>query len=53
MRNQSGQGLTEYLTILVLVSILAIAAVTTLGSRIREKIQIAGKRIHSGITFAQ
>jgi len=47
-----GQGLTEYLILLVLIAIVSIAATRTLGSRINEKIKKAGEKVHEGITFS-
>jgi Flp pilus assembly pilin Flp len=50
--NQSGQGLTEYLILLVLVSVACITAVTTLGNTIQDKLQIARNKINSGISMS-
>ena len=50
--DQSGQGLTEYLILLVLVSVACITAVTTLGSTIKEKLQIARNKINSGVALS-
>ncbi|MBY0470034.1 hypothetical protein K2X30_02625 [bacterium] len=39
IRNQKGQGLTEYVILLLLISVVSIAAVRGLGSTIRVKIR--------------
>ena len=53
LRNQRGQGLTEYLTLLLLVSIFSIAAAQTLGKTIKRKIQLAERHVESGITLEE
>ncbi len=45
--NQAGQGLTEYLILLILIAVTAIVAVNTLGSTVKDKIQGAQKAINS------
>ena len=45
-----GQGLTEYIVLLMLISVISIAAVTTLGHTVRSKIEEANKQINSGVT---
>lgn len=49
--NQNGQGLTEYITLLVLVSLVAVGAAKTLGTTIQKKIKKAREHIHQDITF--
>ena len=49
--DQKGQGLTEYITLLLLVSIFSIAAAQTLGKKIKGKIELATRHIDSGITL--
>ena len=49
--NQSGQGLTEYITLLLLVSILSVAAAKTLGKTIRGKIEMAEGQISKHISL--
>lgn len=49
--DQKGQGLTEYITLLLLVSVCSIVAVSTLGKRIKDKIQVATNHINSGISI--
>jgi Flp pilus assembly pilin Flp len=49
--DQKGQGLTEYITLLLLVAVCSIVAVQTLGSRIKSKIQQATEHINSDISL--
>jgi Flp pilus assembly pilin Flp len=51
LNNQEGQGLTEYITLLLLVSVVSIVAARTLGGTIREKIEMAKRHIQSDITL--
>ena len=51
IRNQSGQGLTEYLILLVLVAVLSIAAAKSLGGTIKDKLQTARKHINEEVSF--
>lgn len=48
--DQAGQGLTEYIILLLLVSVISIAAVKTLGSTIKTKIQEARNHINSDVS---
>lgn len=43
---RSGQGLTEYIILLVLISLVSIAAVRSLGGTIQRKIQMAREQIN-------
>jgi Flp pilus assembly pilin Flp len=45
--NRRGQGLTEYLVLLLLISIVSIAAVKALGGTIKLKLQQARNHINS------
>ncbi len=45
-KSEAGQGLTEYLILLVLISLVSIAAVRSLGSTIQRKIQMAREHIN-------
>lgn len=47
LRNQAGQGLTEYLILLILIAVTAIVAVNTLGNTVKDKIQGAQKAVNS------
>ena len=49
--DQKGQGLTEYITLLLLVSICSVAVAKTLGGTIKRKIQEAERHINSDITL--
>ena len=42
----SGQGLTEYLILLVLISLVSITAVKSLGGTIQRKLQLAREHIN-------
>lgn len=48
--NESGQGLTEYIILLMLISVVSIATVTTLGKTVKNKITEASKAIESDVT---
>jgi Flp pilus assembly pilin Flp len=50
LRNNRGQGLTEYIILLMLVSVISIAAVSTLGHTVRGKIEEASRAINSGVS---
>lgn len=47
---RKGQGLTEYLILLILIAVVSISAAKSLGTTVREKIQTARQNIDSGIT---
>lgn len=47
--DRSGQGLTEYLILIMLVGVVSIAAVQGLGSTVRAKIDTVRRNINSGI----
>lgn len=49
--NQKGQGLTEYMTLLVLVSLVAVGAARTLGTTVRSKIETATRHVNQDINF--
>ncbi len=49
--NQSGQGLTEYLVLLLLVGVISISAVRVLGNTIKEKVQLAQRHIEKNIVL--
>ncbi len=50
VKNEQGQGLTEYIILLMLVSVISITAVSTLGHTVRNKIQEASKAINSNVS---
>ena len=49
--NEEGQGLTEYITLLVLISLVAVGAAKSLGRNVRDKIKTAREHINSDINF--
>ena len=49
-QNEKGQGLTEYIILLMLISVISIAAVTTLGTTVKSKIQVATRQINTGVS---
>ena len=49
--NQKGQILTEYLILMILVSLSAIGVVTSLGKQIRVKVRHAKERIAKKMVF--
>lgn len=49
--NQQGQGLTEYITLLVLISLVAVGAAKSLGKNVRDKIRTARDHVSSDINF--
>ncbi|MFL5814415.1 MAG: Flp family type IVb pilin [Bdellovibrionia bacterium] len=51
MMNQSGQGLTEYITLLLLIAVVSIGVTQTLGKRVKEKIKKASEEINSGLVI--
>jgi hypothetical protein len=48
---EKGQGLTEYLMIMILVAIVSIVAVRTMGERVKSKIEEASNHINSDIVI--
>jgi hypothetical protein len=49
--NRRGQGLTEYLILLILVAVVAIGVTRELGRTVANKIEIAKKRISSEVDY--
>ena len=47
--NESGQSLTEYLILMLLVAVVSIAGVKSLGTTIREKINKTREAIHEDV----
>jgi Flp pilus assembly pilin Flp len=45
--NESGQGLTEYITLLLLIAVVSIGVTQTLGKRVKQKIKEASEKIDS------
>jgi len=48
---QAGQGLTEYITLLMLVSVLSIVAARSLGRTIQDKIQVVRNHIDTDLSL--
>jgi len=51
--NESGQGLTEYLILVLLVSVVSIVAVRSLGGTIKDKIQFVRKQINEEVDLGK
>ena len=49
--DNKGQGLTEYITLLVLVSLVAVGATKSLGKNLRDKIRTARDHVSKDINF--
>ncbi len=49
--SQSGQGLTEYITLVLLVAVISIAAAQSLGKTIKKKIEMAERHIEGDISL--
>jgi Flp pilus assembly pilin Flp len=50
LKNDRGQGLTEYIVLLMLVSVISIAAVSTLGRTVKGKIEEASRAINTQVS---
>ncbi len=50
-RSESGQGLSEYLILVVLIAVTSIAAVQSLGGLIKKKLQVVRNQINSEVVF--
>ncbi len=49
--DQSGQGLTEYLILLILVGVSAIVAANQLGGVIKRKLELAKRHVEKDIVI--
>lgn len=49
--DSSGQGLTEYIILLMLVAVVSIGVVNTLGDTVKKKIEQAKEQINSKVTW--
>lgn len=49
--DQKGQGLTEYITLLLLVAVCSVAVTKSLGGVIKKKIQEAEHHINSDVVI--
>lgn len=53
VKNKSGQGLTEYLMLMILVAVISIGAVRAVGNTISEKFKRVREQIWNEIDFDQ
>ncbi|MCM2323986.1 MAG: hypothetical protein NDJ90_12065 [Oligoflexia bacterium] len=51
MLDNRGQGLTEYIMLVLLIAVVSIGATKTLGSRIRQNIEQASNHINRELTL--
>ena len=49
LRSQSGQGMSEYLILVVLIAVGSIAATKTLGSTVKGKLEMIQRQIDSEV----
>jgi Flp pilus assembly pilin Flp len=47
IKNEQGQGLTEYIVLMMLICVVSIGVVSTLGKTVRRKISEAEAKINS------
>lgn len=53
IKNQLGQGLTEYLILVLLIAVTSIVAAKSLGSTIKSKLQQVRSHINSDVTLRE
>lgn len=51
IKRQDGQGLTEYLILLLLISVVSIAAAKALGGTVKSKLEEARNHINSDVSI--
>ena len=51
LKDIKGQGLTEYLILVLLIAVTSIVAAKSLGSTIKAKLQLARSHINSDVTL--
>lgn len=51
--DQSGQGLTEYLILLLLIAVFSIGAAQILGKTVKEKLELAQRHIRSDVKLEE
>jgi Flp pilus assembly pilin Flp len=51
LNNEQGQGLTEYLILLLLVSVVSIAAVKSLGGTIKSKLGVVRDHVNKDVSL--
>jgi Flp pilus assembly pilin Flp len=49
LKSQSGQGMSEYLILVVLIAVGSIAATKTLGSTVKNKLEMIERQINSQV----
>lgn len=52
LKNEKGQGLTEYLMLVLMISVVSIAATKALGNTVKRKIQEAREQINNEVTIS-
>jgi Flp pilus assembly pilin Flp len=50
-QNENGQGLSEYLILVLLIAVVSIASVKSLGGTIKDKLQTVRRHIHSDVVL--
>lgn len=51
--NSKGQGLTEYLMLVLLIAVVSIGATKTLGNTVKIKLQQVRRQINENVTFSE
>lgn len=51
IRNESGQGLSEYLILVLLIAVVSIASVKSLGGTVKTKLQSIRNHINSDVVL--
>lgn len=51
--DSSGQGLTEYLILILLIAVVSIAAAQSLGKTIKGKIELANRHVQKDISLEE
>ena len=50
VKNQDGQGLTEYLMLMLLICVVSIAATKSIGSTVKAKLELVRKEINEEVS---
>ena len=53
LSNSAGQGLTEYLILILLIAVASIAAAQKLGSTIKKKVELAERHVQKDISLEE
>lgn len=51
--NHAGQGLTEYLILMVLISVVCIAASKSVGSTVKRKLEMVNRHINQEVDLGK